>query len=75
MDDKERMERVIENINAYLEAYHGGSVDLVDYDGDTLKVRLGGACTGCPMSTLTLKMGIENTVRQLFPDLKYVEAV
>jgi len=75
MDDKERMKRVIENINAWIQASHGGSVDLVDYDGETLKVRLGGACTGCPMSTLTLKMGIENTVRQLFPDLKQVLAV
>jgi len=75
MDDKERMEHVIKNINAYIEAHHGGSVDLVDYDGETLKVRLGGACTGCPMSTLTLKMGIEHTVRQLFPDLKEVVAV
>lgn len=73
--DEERIEVLIDLIDAYVEYYHGGKVELVDFDGETLRVRLGGACEGCPLSEVTLHGWVEGTVRQFFPDLKQVEAV
>jgi Fe-S cluster biogenesis protein NfuA len=68
----ERLEALIENISAYIEYYHRGSVELVDFDGKTLKVEMGGACVGCPLSPHTLRGWVEGTARQFFPDLKEV---
>lgn len=53
----------------------GGDVELVDVEGGIAKVRMVGACGGCPMSTMTLKMGIERAIRQQVPEVKAVEAV
>lgn len=54
----------------------GGDVELVDVTDDgVVKVRLKGACGGCPMSQMTLKMGIEKVVRQSVPAIKSVESV
>ena len=54
----------------------GGDVELVDVsDEGVVSVRLVGACRGCPMSTLTLKMGIERALRAQVPGIKSVEAV
>ncbi|RME48039.1 MAG: NifU family protein, partial [Chloroflexi bacterium] len=53
--DEERMEALIELLSAYIEYYHGGKVSLVEYDGETLKVQMGGACEGCPLSETTLR--------------------
>ena len=47
--DEERMQTLIYRLSAYIEQYHGGSVEMVDYDGEVVKVRLGGACLGCPL--------------------------
>jgi len=66
---------LIESISAYIDYYHGGSVQMVSYDGETLRVKLSGACLGCPLSPTTLHGWVEGTVRQFFPDLKSVEAV
>jgi Fe-S cluster biogenesis protein NfuA len=74
-EEQSRMAQLIEAISAYLELYHQGKVELVNYDGETLKVHLGGACAGCSMSQWTLAMSIGQTVRHYFPDLKQVEAV
>jgi Fe-S cluster biogenesis protein NfuA len=71
----EQLRGLIEQLNAYIITYHGGEVEFVDYDGKTLKVRLGGACIGCPLSPLTLKGWVEGTVRQFFPEIEGVEAV
>lgn len=71
---EERMEHLISNISAYIEQYHGGSAELVSFEGETVKVRLGGACTGCPLSTSTLKGWVEGTIRQFFPDVEVVAA-
>ena len=53
----------------------GGNVELVEVTDGTVKVKLTGACAGCPMSTLTLKMGIERILKQEIPEVKEVVAV
>ena len=72
--DEERMQTLIERLSAYIEQYHGGSVEMVDYDGEVVKVRLGGACLGCPLLPSTLHGWVEGTIRQFFPDVR-VESV
>jgi len=53
----------------------GGNVELVDVNDGVVKVRLTGACGSCPMSTMTLKMGIEQTLKKQIPEIKEVVAV
>jgi len=65
---------LLERINAYIEQYHGGSVQMVSLEGRILKVRLGGACLGCPLSPSTLHGWVAGTVHQFFPDLEVVDA-
>jgi len=72
---EEQLKVLLDQLSAYIEQFHGGSVELVDFDGKTLKVRLGGACLGCPLSPSTLHGWVEGTVRQFFPDIEDVEAV
>jgi len=71
----QQLRGLIENISAWIETYHGGSVELVSFDGKTVKVRLGGAFLGCPLSPTTVKGWVEGTVRQFFPEVESVEAV
>ena len=66
----EMMVGLINQISAYIEQYHGGSVELISFDGSEAKVRLGGACIGCPLSAATLRGWVEGTVHQFFPDVK-----
>lgn len=70
-----QMKALVEQVSAYIETFHGGSVEYVDYDGRVLKVRLGGACLGCPLSPATLHGWVAGTVRQFFPDIEDVQAV
>ena len=70
-----QMKGLIEQLSAYIEHFHGGSVEFVAFNGKVLKVRLGGACLGCPLSPATLHGWVEGTVRQFFPDIERVEAV
>lgn len=70
-----QMKALVEQLSAYIETFHGGSVEYVSFDGEVLKVRLGGACLGCPLSPSTLHGWVEGTVRQFFPDIKSVEPV
>lgn len=78
MDDKfkERVEGVIEKIRPYLRM-DGGDVELVDIsdDGKIVKVRLTGACGHCPGAIYTLKMGIEQYLKDEIPEIQSVEAV
>ncbi len=72
---KEKVEKVLEEIRPALQA-DGGSVELVEVtDGGVVKVRLTGACGTCPMSTYTLKMGIEQRLKEAVPEVKSVEQV
>ena len=71
----DQLRGLIEQLSAYIETYHGGEVEYVSYDGKIVKVRLGGACLGCPLSPVTLKGWVEGTVRQFFPEINSVEAV
>jgi Fe-S cluster biogenesis protein NfuA len=65
---------LLEKIDAYIEQFHGGSVQMVSLEGRVLKVRLGGACLGCPLSPTTLHGWVAGTVHQFFPDLEVVDA-
>ncbi len=72
---KERVEAVLNKIRPQLQA-DGGGVDLVDVSEDGLvRVKLTGACGGCPMSQMTLKMGIERVLKMEIPEVKSVESV
>jgi Fe-S cluster biogenesis protein NfuA len=68
----ELMTGLITQISAYIEQYHGGSVELVSFDGSTAAVKLGGACIGCPLSEATLKGWVEGTIHQFFPDVDVI---
>ncbi|MFO7928054.1 MAG: NifU family protein [Candidatus Humimicrobiaceae bacterium] len=72
---KEKLEKILEQVRPSLQA-DGGDVELVDVDEDgTVKVRLKGACGGCPMSQLTLTHGIERAIKEKMPEVKKVVAV
>ena len=64
----EQMTQLIQSISAYIEQYHGGSAELISFEEDVVKVKLGGACLGCPLSTSTLK-GWVGTIHQFFPEV------
>lgn len=70
--NEESVRALVEKINAYIEQYHGGSVEMVALDGKVLKVHLGGACLGCPLSPVTLHGWVAGTIHQFFPDLEVV---
>ena len=71
---RERVEEILDKIRPSLMA-DGGNVELVDVNNGTVQVRLTGACDGCPMATLTLKMGIEKLLKQEIPEIEEVVAV
>ena len=71
---KEEVEKVIQTIRPALQA-DGGDVELVDVVDGVVKVRLRGACEGCPMAAITLKNGIEARLKQEIPEVKSVEQV
>jgi Fe-S cluster biogenesis protein NfuA len=68
----EEVKKVLETVRPALQA-DGGDVELVEVSADGIvKVRLTGACGHCPMSTMTLKMGIERTLKEQVPGVKEV---
>lgn len=72
---KERVEAALGKIRPMLQA-DGGDVELVEItESGIVKVRLQGACSGCPMSQMTLKSGIERMVLKEVPEIKAVESV
>ena len=71
---RDKVEEVLNKIRPQLMA-DGGNVELVEVNEGTVKVRLTGACSGCPMATMTLKMGIERILKQEIPEIKEVVAV
>ncbi|HEX9055411.1 MAG TPA: NifU family protein [Gemmatimonadales bacterium] len=76
MDTIERIERTLDTLRPYI-ASHRGQVEVVDFDEGEgrLLLRLGGSCHGCSASSITLKQGIEQRLRELVPEVKSVEAV
>jgi Fe-S cluster biogenesis protein NfuA len=71
----ERVEEVLNKVRPYLQA-DGGDIELVDItDDDIIKVKLTGACHGCPMSQMTLRAGVERALMSELPEVKRVEAV
>ena len=70
---EQQLRGLISQISAYIEQYHGGQVDFVSFGDNRLRVRLGGACLGCPLVPATLHGWVAGTVHQFFPDVE-VEA-
>ena len=70
---KDRVEEVLGKIRPAL-INDGGNVELIDVNDGVVTVKLTGACSGCPMSTMTLKMGIERLLKQEIPEIKEVVA-
>jgi Fe-S cluster biogenesis protein NfuA len=71
---KEAVEKALAKIRPMLQR-DGGDVELVEVANGVVKVRLTGACKGCPMSQMTLKNGIERLLKQEVPGLTAVESV
>ena len=71
---REKIEAAINRVRPALQA-DGGDVELVEVKDGVVSVRLTGACGGCPMATMTLRNGIERTIREEVPEVKEVVAV
>lgn len=72
---EDKIKDVLEQLRPYLQA-DGGDLALAEITDDmVVKVKLVGACGSCPMRTMTLKAGVENTLRRQVPEVKSVEAV
>ena len=72
---KEKVKNALEKVRPSLQA-DGGDVKFIDVDDDgVVKVTLQGACAGCPMSQMTLKMGIEKILKQNIPEVSSVESI
>ena len=71
---REKVEKALNDIRPHLQA-DGGNVELVDVEDGIVRVRLTGACAGCPMSQMTLKQGIEGYVKRAIPEVVSVESV
>lgn len=71
---KDKVEEVLNKIRPSLVA-DGGNVELVDVVDGIVKVKLVGACAGCPMSQMTLKMGIEKLLKKEIPEVQEVVSV
>ncbi len=70
----EKVQAVINEIRPQLQA-DGGDVELITVVDSIVKVKLKGACAGCPMSQVTLKMGIERLLKQRIPEVVRVDSV
>jgi Fe-S cluster biogenesis protein NfuA len=71
---KERVEAVINEIRPLLQG-DGGDIELVGIEGGVVKVRLRGACAGCPGAQMTLKMAVERRMKARVPEIERVESV
>jgi Fe-S cluster biogenesis protein NfuA len=68
-----RVRRGLDEVRPYLEQ-HGGDVELLGVDGGVARLRLQGTCNGCPSSTATLKLAIEEAIHRVAPDIDEIEA-
>ncbi len=68
-----RVKKAIEELRPRLQA-DGGDIELLGVENGVVKVKLKGACAGCPMSTMTIKMGVERYLKNKMPEIVRVEA-
>jgi len=73
-DLKSKVQEALNKIRPMLQA-DGGDIELVDVVGKTVKVKLKGACGCCPMSQMTLQMGVQRAVKEAVPEIENVESV
>ncbi len=71
---KRKVEAVLAHIRSALQA-DGGDVELVDVNEGVVRLKLKGACAGCPMATMTLRHGIEQALKEKVPEVKEMIAV
>jgi Fe-S cluster biogenesis protein NfuA len=71
---KEKVQKLLEELRPQLQA-DGGNIELVDVEDGIVKVKMTGACAGCPMSQMTLQWGVEKFLKKKMPEIKKVEAV
>jgi Fe-S cluster biogenesis protein NfuA len=71
---EKRVQKALDDIRPKIQA-DGGDIELVAVQKGTVKVRLRGACAGCPMSAMTLKQGVETHIKKKVPEILKVEAV
>ena len=71
---RDKVEEILKQVRPSLQA-DGGDLELVDVNQGIVKVRLKGACGSCPMSTMTLKNGVERLLKEKLPEIKEVVAV
>lgn len=75
MEMNDKIEQALDSIRPYLEA-DGGNVRVVELTKDmVLRLELTGACSSCPMSTMTLKAGVEEAIKRAIPEIIRVEAI
>ena len=74
MELKEKVEKAIEDVRKFLQA-DGGDCEIVEVEDGTVKVRLKGACSGCPFAAITLKTRIEAVIKERVPEIKEVVSV
>jgi Fe-S cluster biogenesis protein NfuA len=74
MDMKEKIEAIINEIRPLLQG-DGGDIELVGIENNVVKVRLRGACAGCPGAQMTLKMAVERRIKARVPEVERVESV
>lgn len=68
---KNRVRKALDEIRPFLKS-DGGDIELIDIKDDTVTVRLQGACTGCTVNQMTLKSGVEMTIKKHVPEIKEV---
>jgi len=73
-ETEKKVKAALEEIKPRIQA-DGGDIELVAVEKDAVKVRLQGACAGCPMAALTLKQGVERLIKAKVPEIRNVEAV
>ena len=73
ISQEDQLRGLLHKLSAYVEQFHGGTVEFVSFDGKVLKVHLGGACLNCPLLPSTLHGWVAGTVHQFFPGVEVVE--
>lgn len=70
---EERIQGLVDQIDAYIAQYHGGAVKFISFDGKVVRVRMEGACMTCSLAPATLHGWVEGTLKQFFPEIEKVE--